>query len=92
MVMNAPSGNSFDPRATELGTAPNAGSHAFVPDTIAATLIGSTPATLRRWRYEGRGPRYTKIGSTVRYKVADLESFVAARVVETSDTGPKPRS
>jgi hypothetical protein len=63
----------------------------FVPDTVAAALIGTTPATMRRWRYEGRGPRYTKIGSSVRYSVADLEAFVAARIVETSDSGVKPK-
>ena len=44
----------------------------YVPDTVAADLIGTMPATMRRWRYEGRGPRYVKMGSSVRYKVSVL--------------------
>ena len=42
----------------------------FVPDTVAVPLIGTTPATLRRWRHEGRGPRYARIGSNIRYQIA----------------------
>jgi hypothetical protein len=55
---------------------------ALVPDTVAAQIIGSTPATLRRWRYEGLHLRYFKVGSSVRYKVSDLEEFLATRVIE----------
>jgi len=58
----------------------------FVPDTIAAGLIGTTPATMRRWRHEGRGPRHARIGSNIRYKITWLEEFVAQRVVETRDS------
>jgi hypothetical protein len=58
----------------------------FVADTVAGPLIGTTAATMRRWRYEGRGPRYTKVGSSVRYRIADLESFVSQRTVETRDS------
>jgi predicted DNA-binding transcriptional regulator AlpA len=60
----------------------------FVPDTVAAPLIGTTPATLRRWRHEERGPRYVKIGSNVRYKITDLEQWVAQRTVETRESAP----
>jgi predicted DNA-binding transcriptional regulator AlpA len=58
----------------------------FVPDTVAARLIGTTPATMRRWRHEGRGPRHVRIGSNIRYRVAWLEEFIAQRVVETRDS------
>jgi excisionase family DNA binding protein len=58
----------------------------FVPDTVAAPLLGLTAPTLRRWRHEGRGPRYCKVGSSVRYKVADLEEFISKRIVETRDS------
>jgi predicted DNA-binding transcriptional regulator AlpA len=61
-------------------------SETFIPDTIAATMIGLTAPTLRRWRHEGRGPRYCKVGSSVRYKVADLEEFISKRIVETRDS------
>jgi hypothetical protein len=46
----------------------------FVPDTVAAPLLGLTAPTLRRWRHEGRGPRYCKLGSSVRYSVQGSRS------------------
>jgi predicted DNA-binding transcriptional regulator AlpA len=58
---------------------------AFVPDTVAADLIGTTPATMRRWRHERRGPKYFKIGSLVRYAVGDIEDWADARIVEPMD-------
>lgn len=63
-------------------------SNRFVPDTVAAPLIGSTPATLRRWRHEGRHLRYYKVGSSVRYDVADLDEFMAGRAIETRTHKP----
>jgi excisionase family DNA binding protein len=35
-------------------------------------------ASIRRWRLEKRGPRFIKVGSLVRYKTEDLESWLAA--------------
>lgn len=35
--------------------------------------------TLRNWRHRGEGPIYAKIGKSVRYAVADLDAFMAAR-------------
>ena len=36
--------------------------------------------TLERWRWEGRGPPYLKIGGRVVYRLADIEEFEAANV------------
>jgi predicted DNA-binding transcriptional regulator AlpA len=55
----------------------------FVPDSAAAEWMGTTQATMRRWRHEGRGPRYVKLGSNVRYKIAWLEEFLDQQTVET---------
>jgi predicted DNA-binding transcriptional regulator AlpA len=33
------------------------------------------PATLRVWRTEGRGPRYVKLGKSVRYPMSDVLDF-----------------
>jgi predicted DNA-binding transcriptional regulator AlpA len=41
-----------------------------------ATLLGVSLATVRRWRLLGRGPRATKVGTSVRYKPADIEEFL----------------
>jgi hypothetical protein len=54
----------------------------LVPDRIAGEIVGISVATLRRWRYEGRGPRYAKVGSSVRYKISWLLEFVDAGMVE----------
>ncbi len=47
---------------------------------VAASL-GVSAATLSRWRFEGTGPPYLKLGSTlkalVRYRRADVLPYVA---------------
>jgi hypothetical protein len=47
----------------------------------AAVFIGMSPFFLRRRRREGTGPVYLKLGSAIRYRVADLENWLAARDV-----------
>ena len=42
-----------------------------------AELLGLSPATLKKWRRNHRGPRYYRLGSAVRYKREDLEAFVS---------------
>ena len=52
----------------------------------AAAYLGVKRGTLEVWRSLGKGPRYLKLGSRVVYEIEDLDSFAAARVVETIDT------
>jgi predicted DNA-binding transcriptional regulator AlpA len=33
-------------------------------------------ASLRRWRLENRGPRFIKVGSLVRYRPEDLDTWL----------------
>ncbi|MBC6970911.1 MAG: helix-turn-helix domain-containing protein [Bryobacterales bacterium] len=35
-------------------------------------------ASIRRWRFERRGPQFIKVGSLVRYRPEDLESWLAS--------------
>lgn len=50
-------------------------------------------ASIRRWRLERRGPQFIKVGSLVRYRPEDLESWLAslptggAQLVK-AETGP----
>ncbi len=44
----------------------------------AAEYVGLAPQTLNRWRGEGRGPRFMKLGSRVVYDQADLDEWLAA--------------
>ena len=61
--------------------------HRLLNETEAAAMLGLKPATLRRWRWEGRGPRFRKIGGAVRYRPEDLTIFVdSARRSNTSET------
>lgn len=52
----------------------------------AADLLGKSPATLARWRGDGVGPSYIKLGHSIRYRRADLDEFMRASRVETDRT------
>jgi len=52
----------------------------------AALWLGLAPHTLARWRCEGIGPAFVKIGGRVFYESEELANFVAAhRRYSTSD-------
>jgi predicted DNA-binding transcriptional regulator AlpA len=50
----------------------------------AATVLGCSVALMRKWRLFGEGPSYCKIGRLVRYRQADIDSFLEAHRVETA--------
>jgi excisionase family DNA binding protein len=47
----------------------------------AACLLRLSERTLERLRVTGAGPVYVKAGRLVRYREADLEEWIASRVV-----------
>lgn len=47
----------------------------------AATFLGVGYSTLKKWRSEGRGPKYAKVGGSVLYRPSDLDSFVESQLV-----------
>ena len=54
----------------------------------AANLLNLKVATLRRWRWEGRGPRFLKIEGAIRYDPDALRAYLANRErTSTSDPG-----
>ena len=53
--------------------------HASRPEALAERWLIS-PRTLEQWRWQGRGPRYLKIGGRVVYRLSDIEAFESARV------------
>jgi len=58
---------------------PVAGSHCEMKtDHEAAHYLGISVSTVRRWRLTGGGPRWIRIGSSIRYSSDDLASFVAS--------------
>lgn len=59
----------------------------------AAAYIGGadapvSPRTLQRWRQEGVGPAFVKLGRAVRYRREDLDSFLANRTVTSTSALP----
>ncbi len=62
----------------------------LMTETETARLLGLKVATLRRWRWAGKGPHFLKLGGAVRYDPADLTAFIkAGRRTSTSDPGPE---
>jgi hypothetical protein len=39
-----------------------------------------SPRTLEQWRWQGRGPRFLKIGGRVLYRLADVEAHESASI------------
>lgn len=50
----------------------------------AARHLGLAVSTLEKLRVSGGGPRFVKMGRAVRYRIADLEEYLAERVVEST--------
>jgi predicted DNA-binding transcriptional regulator AlpA len=46
-------------------------------------LLGLSVATLRAWRHRGTGPRFLRLGRSVRYLPSDVNDFVRASAVDT---------
>lgn len=50
----------------------------LIDEGALATHLGVSRSTLQSWRYSGRGPRFIKLGRMVRYRVADVDAYLAA--------------
>jgi predicted DNA-binding transcriptional regulator AlpA len=53
-------------------------------ETEAAALIGVKRNTLAVWRMQGRGPKFRKVGRSVRYSPSEIDRYLAS--VECSNT------
>lgn len=53
----------------------------------AARHIGLAVATLAKMRSWGGGPRFLKLGRSIRYYPADLDAWLAARRVANTSEG-----
>jgi len=95
-----PTGNRRTPcrpvllKATE-GTDPSQSYHAppaipvLLTEAQVADGLNISPRTLQQWRYKGGGPRYSKVGSAVRYRPEDVAAWLAQQTrCSTADPGP----
>ena len=48
-----------------------------------AEQLGLSVGTLRAWRHRGKGPRFLRLGRSVRYLPSDVDEFVRASAVDT---------
>ena len=47
----------------------------------AAAICSLSERTLERLRVSGAGPKFVRLGKSVRYQLDDLEEWIASRVV-----------
>jgi excisionase family DNA binding protein len=47
----------------------------------AASYLALSPNTLRNWRSYGEGPPALKLGGAIRYRVEDLDAWIASQAV-----------
>ena len=62
------------PRTQEVALKPTVPQ--LVATNQAAEILGRSPATLKRWRYEGVGPSWIEIEGRVSYDVEVLLEFI----------------
>lgn len=55
-----------------------------VRTAAAARHLGLAEKTLANWRSAGKGPRYSRIGRTILYRLDDLDRFVEGHYQELS--------
>jgi predicted DNA-binding transcriptional regulator AlpA len=53
----------------------------------AATYLRMAAHTLTRWRSQGKGPSFVRVGGSVFYRVTELEAYI-----ERSVTAPEKRA
>ncbi|OQX04832.1 MAG: hypothetical protein BWK76_28220 [Desulfobulbaceae bacterium A2] len=53
----------------------------LLTDLEAAPILSCKVGTLRKWRSQGGGPKYIKIGALCRYRLQDLEDFIEQQIV-----------
>jgi len=53
-----------------------------VKEIRAAEILCVAVQTLRNWRHQRKGPAYLKISRSVRYRLEDLENFMASKRID----------
>jgi predicted DNA-binding transcriptional regulator AlpA len=68
----------MNPRATGSDTT------RALTEREVADMLGLSVATLRAWRHRGKGPRFLRLGRSVRYLPSDVADFVRSSAVDTT--------
>ena len=54
----------------------------------AAALLHLSERTLERFRVSGTGPKFVRLGRSIRYRLIDIEAFIASRIVGSTSERP----
>lgn len=81
--------------AVAIRTPPDLPLDAIVDPETAAAYLGVQPSTLERWRREGSGPKFAKLGGgrhdkgggIIRYHVRELLEWVKGREKTSTTQG-----
>ena len=57
--------------------------HTLLSTKLLSRRWNIAPRTLERWRAEGQGPQFTRIGRHVRYRHTDILAFEARQIEAT---------
>jgi predicted site-specific integrase-resolvase len=63
----------------------------FLNQTTLARRWQISPRTLERWRWQGEGPVFVKIGGRVVYRLDDIVAYEDARRCESTVTSTQLR-
>ena len=53
--------------------------NSLLTEQQAANFIAVSVAALRKWRVQGRGPVFLKLGTLVRYRLEDINKWLSTR-------------
>jgi len=70
-----------------MTTANNFILEALLTEHDVARITGLSVASVRRWRLLQQGPKYMKLGASVRYKPDDISAWLASRPTGGEQTG-----
>jgi predicted DNA-binding transcriptional regulator AlpA len=73
----------MNPRATTTERDQTRDTTRALTEREVADMLGLSVATLRAWRHRGWGPRFLRLGRSVRYLPSDVADFVRVSAVDT---------
>ena len=60
----------------------------LLDDEKLSGVLDVPVGTLANWRYQGRGPRFIKVGRAVRYRRSDVEAWLERNARESTAAAP----
>lgn len=61
----------------------------FSKEAEVAKHVGYSLRAIRKWRAEGKGPSYFRVGRSIRYRMCDVEAWLKHHQVRLSQTARK---